>query len=146
MRFVVALASIATVVPHAVSAQELTSNSAAQGSSDSAVCMARDFVDIPQVAQEARGRRNMILATPRSVSVLEGKGFTRIECAEAGLSSARDQESSRDLVCELAAGGNEAVQEQLTRAFGASPAEMCALAERVAGPWERPRRANSDAR
>lgn len=137
MKQFAALLCLVVGLPIAATAQSGGSPTSADPQSNQAICMTRVMGDIPQVAQNARGQRHMILATERSARHLAAKGFVITDCAESGLSDSKQRSLARDRVCELASEGNAAVQNQLEAALGARPAELCALAERVAGEWER---------
>ncbi|MEM6908151.1 MAG: hypothetical protein AAF494_05690 [Pseudomonadota bacterium] len=101
------------------------------------VCMARPRANVAQVQEEDRGRPVNVVVTPRSVPELEIRGFGIVECADAGFSKPQDFAAYRDRVCEFAASGNEAVQNQFERAFGEQPSILCANAEQYAGRWDR---------
>ena len=101
------------------------------------VCMARALRDVPQVRAEQRGQPFQVVTVERAVQTLEARGFVRVDCATADLARADRRASWRDEICKLASTGNEAAQRQLARAYGEKPAVLCAMAEQVAGPWER---------
>ncbi|MCP5384193.1 MAG: hypothetical protein H6919_03285 [Sphingomonadaceae bacterium] len=106
--------------------------------------MLRPFGDVPQVPVARRGQPFRILTIERAASGLEAKGFTRVDCTVADLVLAGKRAGWRDEICELASKGNEAVQNQLERAYGERPAVLCAMAEAVAGQWERPGRGSGE--
>jgi len=102
------------------------------------VCMTRPMSNVAQVRHENRGQPFRILTIEGAAKALESKGFTRVDCRTADLVQADKRGGWRDEICELASTGNEAVQNQLTRAYGERPAVLCAAAEQVAGQWVRP--------
>ncbi len=101
------------------------------------VCMARAMKDVPQVRSEKRGQQIRVVTIERSAKTMEAKGFKRVECSAADLARSDRRGAWRDEICELASTGNEAVQNQLEKAYGERPAVLCASAEQVAGPWVR---------
>ncbi|MDN3644632.1 hypothetical protein QWY75_00270 [Pontixanthobacter aestiaquae] len=106
------------------------------------VCMARPLSDAPQVKREKRGQPFRILTVERSAKSLEAKGFRRVDCGTADFARADKKNAWRDEICELASTGNEAVQNQLEKAYGERPAVLCASAEMAAGQWERKAKPN----
>ena len=104
---------------------------------EDAVCMARPLGDVAQVRAEQRGQPFRILTIERAASAMERRGFERVDCMAADLAAAGKREAWRDEICEAASVGNQAVQNQLERAYGERPAVLCAAAEVVAGPWNR---------
>lgn len=99
-------------------------------------CLARPLSDVKQVPAARRGRSFQIVAAAEYVPLFEAGGFQVVDCKGAGLGAIRSQARYRDRVCRMAASGNDAVQNQLRRALGVSPAILCANAERVAGRWD----------
>ncbi|MCB0072196.1 MAG: hypothetical protein KDE20_12090 [Caldilineaceae bacterium] len=130
------------VLPAATPAQD--NDDANADLRSNAVCMLRPFGDVPQVPVARRGQPFRILTIERAASGLEAKGFTRVDCTVADLVLAGKRAGWRDEICELASKGNEAVQNQLERAYGERPAVLCAMAEAVAGQWERPGRGSGE--
>ena len=99
-----------------------------------AVCMSALAREVPQVAKAARGQAFRVVVAAQDVPALEEKGFTKVDCGTADLSSRTNKEKWRDKVCEIASFGNEAVQNQLERALGASPAHLCGSARMAVAP------------
>lgn len=126
------------IVPARALGQD-TADAAATAAATTPVCMARPFRDVPQVRAERRGQPFHIVTVERAVPGLEAKGFARVDCTAADLARGERRSGWRDEICKLASEGNEAVQNQLERAYGEKPAVLCAMAEAVAGQWERPR-------
>ena len=93
-----------------------------------AVCMSALAREVPQVAKAARGQAFRVVVAAQDVPALEEKGFTKVDCGTADLNSRTNKEKWRDKVCEVASFGNDAVQKQLERALGASPAHLCGSA------------------
>lgn len=100
------------------------------------VCLERAYSDVAQVPAERRGQTFVVPATARAAGMLEKKGFRQVECSASGMADTARLRAWRDEVCELAAFGNEATQNQLERALGERPAVLCALAEQLGGPWD----------
>lgn len=100
------------------------------------VCFEGAYPDVAQVPPERRGKTFVVPATTRAAAMFEKKGFRQVECSASGMTDSARLRAWRDEVCELASFGNVAVQNQLERAFGERPAVLCALAERLGGPWE----------
>lgn len=109
------------------------------------ICMARAQRDVPHVKAAQRGKNFFIVAAPRTAPSFEAKGFSRISCQEAGLTRATDLLEYRNRVCEMAAYGNGAIQNQIERAIGERPAVLCANAEWFMGRMAR-ERAKEDTR
>lgn len=128
-----------SVGPTQVAAQESSQGDSQSTDEGSAlVCMARVLDEVAQVPAAKRGQRFRIIAIERIAPSLEAKGFERADCSTADLASSNSRNSWRNEICELASTGNEAVQNQLERAYGERPAVLCAAAELVAGQWQRP--------
>ncbi|WP_209348248.1 hypothetical protein [Pontixanthobacter sp. CEM42] len=119
----------------AVAAQD-SAEQAAPTAEDAPICMSRPLSDVKQVSREKHGQPFRILTTERTARGLEAKGFTRVDCVTADLVQADKKNAWRDEICELAATGNEAVQNQLEKAYGERPAVLCTGAEMAAGMWE----------
>ncbi len=120
-------------------------DTAATAPEDAPICMTRPLSDVKQVSREKRGQPFRILTTERTAKGLEAKGFRRVDCSTADLVQASKKNAWRDEICELAATGNEAVQNQLEKAYGERPAVLCAGAEMAAGKWDRKRKAEPKA-
>ena len=97
------------------------------------ICMSGEWRDVPQVSEAKRGQAFRIVVATRDVLTLEAKGFEITDCTVADLVTADKRRSWRNYVCEMAAYGNEAVQNQFERAMGARPGVLCASAELVTG-------------
>jgi hypothetical protein len=119
-------------------AQDLATDASARVASEQ-VCMVRALRDVPQVPRERQGQPVNVLASSRSAKALEEKGFAQVECTSARLALGSEADTWRDEICELAAFGNIAVQNQLETALGERPAVLCAMAQEVAGPWDQRR-------
>ena len=78
-----------------------------------------------------------LIVPARDAAGFKKKGFVEVPCENSSLKDAKAKADWRDEVCELAAFGNEAVQNQLERALGERPAVLCGTAEQVAGEWDR---------
>lgn len=145
MRFAISLHNLpllafaaGAIVPVPALAQD-TADTGAKAATTTPVCMTRPFRDFAQVRAERRGQPFHIVTVERAVPGLEAKGFARVDCAAADLARSERRSGWRDEICKLASEGNEAVQNQLERVYGEKPAVLCAMAETVAGRWERPR-------
>ena len=98
-----------------------------------AVCMSAPKRNVPQVSQASRGQAFRVVVAAQDVPALEEQGFTQVECRTADMNSRASQAQWRDAICETASSGNEAVQRQLERALGASPAHLCGSARVALG-------------
>ena len=99
------------------------------------VCMTGTWRDVEQVRAENKGKKFPMVVAARDVPALQGAGFEIVECKTSDLASEPKRTAWRDQVCEMAAYGNEAVQNQLERALGARPAVLCGSAELAVGQW-----------
>lgn len=99
-------------------------------------CLQGTWRPVAQVPEDKRGKKFPIVVAERDVKALEAAGFERTECKTSDLASAPKRTAWRDAICELAAHGNEAVQNQLERALGAAPAALCGSAELALGAWQ----------
>lgn len=136
--FVGAFGALAVSIPAAAPAQ--TEEQTKGGMVDAVpVCMIRPLGDVPQVPTARRGRPFRIITLERAAPGLEAKGFTRVDCTTADLVQVDKRRGWRNEICEIAAVGNEAVQNQFERAYGERPAVLCAAAQLVVGPWDRKR-------
>lgn len=99
------------------------------------VCLTGAWRDVPQVSEAQRGQAFRIVVAAIDAEALVAKGFAVTDCTLADLATAEKKQGWRDRVCEMAAFGNEAVQNQFERALGARPAVLCGSAELVAGQW-----------
>lgn len=114
-------------------AQDDVARSGTPGSEDETVCMARAFRDVPQVRKEQKGASFAVIVVRTSTRSLASKGFVEIGCQEAKLNTLEQQKKYREGICEMAANGNQAVQNQYERALGARPAILCANAQLATG-------------
>jgi hypothetical protein len=123
--------SLATIVP--ATAQN---EGAQQASVDTTpACMTGSLQNVEQVKQANKGKRFPIIIAVSDVPLLESVGFERIECSASVLNSQAKRTAFRDRVCELAAYGNEAVQDQVEKAVGVDSGVLCGSAELAVGPW-----------
>jgi len=121
--------------PPKLLAQEEEPEARASAEQAPPVCMRGAWRDVPQVAKARRGQAIEMVVSGRDVRSLEKKGFAQVDCAETTMSAVEARAGWRDQICEMAAFGNEAVQNQFERALGARPAVLCGSAELVAGLW-----------
>ncbi len=133
-----ALAVSAALAPLSLGAQEI-GGGALTVEQRAPVCLASVWRDVPQVAETKRGQALQVVVAEADAPALEKRGFVRTECATADLATTDRRGEWRDQVCEMAAYGNEAVQNQFERALGARPAVLCGSAELVAGQWRGPK-------
>ncbi len=99
------------------------------------VCLTGAWRDVPQVERSQRGQPLQVVVAETDAPGLEKRGFVRTECASVDLAASDKRGAWRDQVCEMAAFGNEAVQNQFEKALSARPAVLCGSAELVAGQW-----------
>ena len=100
------------------------------------VCMSGPWRDARQTMAPKKGKRFKIVVAQRDSAGFVKRGFSKKDCAAADLVSVARRNAWRDEICTMASFGNEAVQQQLARALGARPAELCASAELTVGPWK----------
>jgi hypothetical protein len=105
----------------------------------SAACMKVTYQNVPQVAQEDRGRDFEVVVPDRLLPMLEAEGLEEVAC-EPALKTAEGRQAKRDEICELAHWGNSAVQEQIRRAWGVHPGLLCLAVETEVGRWTGERR------
>lgn len=131
------LASVGMILTSTVAAPlHAQEDMTAPASVDTApACMEGALRDVVQVRESGRGRKYPIIVATRDVALLESAGFERIECSGSDLASPAKRTAFRDGVCELAAYGNEAVQEQITRSIGVDASILCGSAELAMGAW-----------
>ena len=98
--------------------------------------MSGTWRDVAQVRAENRGKKFPMVVAASDVPALEGAGFEQVDCNVSDLASEPRRTAWRDQVCEMAAYGNEAVQNQLARALGEQPAVLCGSAELALGQWQ----------
>ena len=133
----IALCAVLALSTHPVPIAAQEQGSQADAAVDvSQVCMTRPFGNAAQVKREKRGQAFRILTIESAVKARESKGFKRVDCRTADFAQASRKNAWRDEICELAATGNEAVQNQLERAYGERPAVLCAGAELAVGKWD----------
>jgi hypothetical protein len=114
-------------------AQDDLARSGTGSSDDETVCMARVYRDVPQVRKEQKGVSFAVIVVRTSTQSLVSKGFAEIDCQDAKLSTLEQQRKYREDICEMAANGNQAVQNQYERALGERPAILCANAQLATG-------------
>ena len=101
------------------------------------VCMTREKTGPASGRTEASSRPTNIVVPDRVSSGLIRKGFRPVKCSDVELDSDQAKRAWRDEICTKAAYGNQAVQNQYARLYGARPAALCAAAQRVAGKIDR---------
>ena len=116
-------------------AQETADAGATTTTRAAPVCLRGAWRDVPQVAQAKRGAAIDIVVASRDAPGLTGKGFAQVDCSTT-FATPEARAAWRDQACGMAAFGNEAVQNQFERAWGARPAVLCGSAEQVAWPWQ----------
>jgi hypothetical protein len=114
-------------------AQDNPPNSGSPERDDEAVCMARVLRDVPQNQNARKGSSFKIVAIRGAVPSLASKGFFEVTCEAAELDTLERRTKYQWTVCEMAASGNVAVQNQYERALGERPAALCANAQLVTG-------------
>jgi len=97
------------------------------------VCMVREKTGPARGRSDMTSKPTKIVVPERVANGLARKGFQTVDCTEAKLNTKQAQRVWRDEICTKAAYGNQAVQNQYARLYGARPAALCAAAQRVAG-------------
>lgn len=100
----------------------------------SAACAVGYLRNVVQVQADDRGDPFGIQFPDDELPDYKALGFTPVSC-DSGTPVFETPGRYRDEVCLAANTGNEAVQEQMRRAFGVEFRRLCASAERLAGPW-----------
>ncbi len=99
-----------------------------------AVCMTGLEGRVAQVPLTRQGQPFEIVVSSDDIDSFASKGFVVAAC-DSQRADETQWQVYRDEVCSLAAFGNDAVQNQLSRAFGEYPATLCRSVEKVAGEW-----------
>lgn len=114
-----------------------SSEQAAESQSPTPVCMTREKTGPAAGRTEALSRPTNIVVPDQISTGLIRKGFRAVKCSDAKLDTDQAKRAWRDEICTKAAYGNQAVQNQYARLYGARPAALCAAAQRVAGKVDR---------
>lgn len=99
-----------------------------------AACAVGHLGNVAQVQTDERGDVFGIQVPDDELAGYLDLGFTQVSC-DSATPVFDPPERYRDDICLAANTGNDAVQEQMRRAFGVEPRRLCASAERLAGPW-----------
>lgn len=102
-------------------------------SASAATCLTKGLEAVPQVAGEAKGQSFTVIVDDIDAPAFRSRGLKEQSC-DATFTDKAEEADYRDRICALANFGNEAVQNQLTRALGLRPRELCETAQRALGP------------
>lgn len=131
------VASVLSASPVTAQDSQGSSGQAAGSKSPPTVCMSREKTGPASGRTEASSRPTNIVVPDQVSSGLIRKGFRPVKCSDAKLDTDQAKRAWRDEICTKAAYGNQAVQNQYARLYGARPAALCAAAQRVAGKVDR---------
>ncbi len=96
----------------------------AQQALTTAVCMIRPNPEIPDVGVA------FLVIPATAQSSLSTRGYVRTGCVEGQINLA----AYRTKFCDLAAGGDAAGQDKISRTYNATPAEICEWAISLTAP------------
>jgi len=113
-------------------------------SASAASCMATQMQPVAQVPEKERGKPFYVIVDDVDAAGFRGKGLEEQSC-EVAFKERADETLYRDRICAMASYGNEAVQNQFTRALGVPPKELCESAEKALGPASEAARSNPKA-
>jgi hypothetical protein len=113
-------------------------------SASAASCMATEMRPVAQVPENEWGKLFYVIIDDTDAAAFKAKGLSVHSCRTAFADEA-DEALYRDRICAMASYGNEAVQNQFTRALGVPPKELCETAERALGPASEAARSNPKA-
>lgn len=134
LALIVLSAPTVSVSAQGVQAQDTQhSYSSTSSNEGGAICMTRAKAGLA-AGKTPKSREPTDIAVPEMiVPDLRKKGFKQVECDKTKLKTKGAKEAWRNEICEKAAQGNQAVQNQYTRLYGERPAALCAAAQRVSG-------------